>query len=384
MVATDISGSTMITQRQLNRALLARQHLLARSGMPARAMIEHLVGMQSQEPNDPYIGLWTRLDHFQPGDLGALMLDRSAVRASLMRGTIHLVTADDYLFLQPVMRPLHERVFPTLAHGRALDVSRIPEIMEAGREELNREPLTAKALGQRLGERFPDLPPGPMAQVIRFLVPLVQIPPRGVWGRSMQATWALADAWLGTSIPEVADIQRMIERYLAAFGPATVADAQAWSGLTGLRHVFDAMRPRLRTFRNERGQELFDIPDGELPDPETPAPVRFLPGFENALLSHKDRTRIISEERRRAIGSNNGLFQSTYLVDGMVAGTWMVESEPERMTMVVTPFERHIGAIIDALEDEAFGLLCMLAEGRERSVRFSEPISADEFIRRYR
>jgi hypothetical protein len=384
MATAGISGSTTITQGQLNRALLSRQHLLARSDMTASSMIAHLVGMQSQEPNDPYIGLWTRLDRFQPDDLGSLMLDRSAVRASLMRGTIHLVTAEDYPFLQPLMRPLHERVFPTLAHGRALDASRLPEILNAGCEVLAREPLTMKVLGQRLVERFPDLPPGPMAQAIRFLLPLVQIPPRGVWGKSMQATWALSEAWLGVPIPEASDIERMIERYLAAFGPATVADAQAWSGLTGLRQIFEAMRPRLRTFRNDRGQELFDIPDGELPDPDVPAPVRFLPGFENALLSHKDRTRIISEERRRAIGANNGLFQSTYLVDGMVAGTWMARATSELITMVVTPFERHDGAAIDALEDEGFGLLCLLAGGRERSVQFSEPMSAEEFTRIYR
>ncbi len=230
--------------------------------------------------------------------------------------------------------------------------------------------MTAKALGQRLGVRFPDLDPGAMAQAVRFLLPLVQVTPRGTWGASHAATWALAEDWLGDELPGDGFPQEMVRRYLAAFGPATVADIQAWSGLTGLRGVVQEMRGELVTLRNERGQELVDLPGAPLPDPETPAPVRFLPGFDNALLSHKDRTRIISEERRIAIGSRNGLFDATYLVDGMVAGTWTVETTKETATLTVRPFETHADEILDAIEDEAFGLMCLLAEGRERAVRF--------------
>jgi hypothetical protein len=372
MAATTIREGTILTQRQLNRALLARQHLLRRSEMTVSRMLEHLVGMQSQAPNDPFIGLWSRLCGFHPDALSGMMIDRSAVRASLMRGTIHVVTADDYLFLQPVMRSLHEQGFPMTDSGKKLDLARVPEVLAAGRERLSREPMTMRTLGERLGERFPDLSPGDMAQVIRFLLPLVQVTPRGTWGASHQATWALAEDWLGKPIPDEASIEEMVRRYLAAFGPATVADIQAWSGLTGMRGVVAGMRDELVTFRNERGQELFDVPNEPMPEEDVPAPVRFLPGFENALLSHKDRTRIISEERRKAIGSRNGLFHATYLVDGVVAGTWAVEATKEAATLTVRPFEMHDDMILDALEDEAFGLLGLLGEGRERAVHFNE------------
>lgn len=372
MATTVIEEGTVLTQRQLNRALLARQHLLRRSEMPTGAMLQALVGMQSQVPNDPFIGLWTRLCGFHPDALSAMMLDRTAVRASLMRGTIHVVTADDYLLLQPLMRPLHERAFPATDRGRRLDAAQVAAVIEVGRQLLLREPMTVKALGERLGTRFPELDPGAMSQAVRFLLPLVQVTPRGTWGASHAPTWALAEDWLDAGIPETASSEEMVRRYLAAFGPATVADMQAWSGLTGMRAVVQGMRDELVAFRNEGGQELFDLPDAPMPDRETPAPVRFLPGFDNVLLSHKDRTRIISEERRKAIGSRNGLFNATYLVDGVVAGTWALETTKDAATLTVHPFEMHADDILDALEDEALGLMCLLAEGRERTVRFAE------------
>lgn len=357
MATTTIREGTILTQRQLNRALLARQHLLQRSEMPVAGMLRHLVGMQSQAPNDPFIGLWTRLCGFGPDALSTMMLDRSAVRASLMRGTIYVVTADDYIILQPLMRPLHERVFPAM--------------LQESRDLLSLQPMTMKGLGERLEERFPDHDPAAMAQAARFLLPLVQVTPRGTWGASHQATWALAEQWLERPVPGEASMEEMIRRYLAAFGPATVADMQAWSGLTGMRGVVAGMRDELVVFRNERGQELFDVPGGLLPGGEVPAPVRFLPGFENALLSHKDRTRIISEERRRWIGSRNGLFAATYLVDGVVAGTWVTDITKKTASLTIRPFETHAPEILDALEDEAFGLLCLLAAGRERAIHVS-------------
>lgn len=368
MTETTIPDGAILTRRQLNRALLARQHLLTRGHMPIAGMLERLVGMQSQVPNDPYIGLWSRVDDFDQGQLSALMLDRSTVRASLMRGTIHLVTADDYILLQPLMYPLHERGYFANDAGRKLDRAIVGDVLAAGRELLGTQPLTAKVLGAKLAERWPDSPPTSLAQAIRFLLPLVQVTPRGVWGKSQQATWALAEEWLGKPVPGTGDAELMVERYLAAFGPATVADAQAWSGLTGLRPTFEAMRCRLRTFRNERGQELFDVPDGTFVDPDTPAPVRFLPGFENALLSHKDRSRIISEERRKAIGSNNGLFLATYLVDGFVAGTWKIQEEKERAFLNLVPFGSHDPDTIRDLEEEGDRLLAFVTGRDDRVV----------------
>lgn len=365
-----IPDGSVLTQRQLNRALLARQHLLGRGKMPVRQMLEHLVGMQSQVPNDPYIALWTRLAGFTPDELSRMMLHRTAVRASLMRGTIHLVTADDYLSLQPVMQALHERVYPSTDSGRKIDPAAIPEIVEAGQELLAEGPMTIRSVGGRLSDRWPERDRNGMAQAIRFLLPLVQVTPRGVWGQSQGATWALAEEWIGRPVGTCSDPGEMVLRYLRAFGPATVADIQAWSGLVGLRPEVSRLRPGLRTFRNERGQELFDVPDGLLPDPATPAPVRFLPGFDNVLLSHKDRTRIITEDRRIAIGSRNGLFHSTYLVDGVVAGTWKVDREKERATLILRPFERHAPDDIQALEEEGDGLLAFITGADDRGIRF--------------
>lgn len=372
MNVTTIPEGAVLTQRHLNRALLARQHLLERSSMPAEDMISRLIGMQSQVPNDPYIGLWTRLASFTPDDLSRMMLDRTALRASLMRGTIHLVTVDDYLRLFPVMFALHQRVYPATDSGKRLDPAHIPDVLAEGRDVLRQAPVTVKQLGDHLSERWPDRDARAMAQAIRFLLPLVQTTPRGVWGASHQATWALAEDWLGASIPDQGDPAAIIRRYLAAFGPATVADMQAWSGLTGLRAVVETMSPELRVFRNERGQELLDVPGALLPDPETPAPVRFLPGFENALLSHKDRTRIISEERRRAIGSRNGLFLATYLVDGFVAGVWAIEQETDTATLVLKPFEPHPREVLRELEEEGRRLVSF-ATGVKDSCFVVEP-----------
>jgi hypothetical protein len=251
--SVDIPDGTVLGERQLNRALLTRQHLLARVSIPVGDMLEHLVGMQSQVPNDPYIGLWSRLEAFGTGDLAGMMLDRSAVRASLMRGTIHLVTSADYLALQPVTMLLHERVFPGTDMGKRIPPEAVGGIVGTGREMLRETPMTMKALGQELGDRFPQYVPGAMAQACRYLLPLVQTTPRGVWGASHQATWALAGEWLGSEVGTNRSPDTAVLRYLAAFGPATVADIQAWSGLQGLRASVERLRAQLRVFHNERG-----------------------------------------------------------------------------------------------------------------------------------
>jgi hypothetical protein len=190
-----------------------------------------------------------------------------------------------------------------------------------------------------------------------------------VWGASHQATWALAGEWLGSEVGTGRSPDAVVLRYLAAFGPATVADIQAWSGLQGLRASVERLRAQLRVFRNERGQELLDVPGAPLPDPEVGAPVRLLPGFDNVLLSHKDRARIISEERRKTIGSRNGLFDATYLVDGFVAGMWAIRREKDRATLTLQPFERHSKEARGALEEEAERLLGFVHPDIDRYVQ---------------
>lgn len=354
---------SVLSRRQLNRALLTRQLLIERARMPAEQAIAHLVGMQSQVPTHPYIGLWTRIEDFRPDELSSLMIERRVARAPLMRATIHLATARDTLTLRAVMQGFYEREFPRIAafgpHLAGMDMT---ALLAAGKELVEREPRTAAQLGRLMAERWPDRDPASMSQAIKHLLPMVQVPPRGVWGKSHAPTWTTIDHWLGEPIPEDTLPDRTILRYLAAFGPATVADIQTWSRLSGLRTHVERLRPSLVTYRNERGRELFDVPDGVFVDPQTPAPPRFLPGFENALLSHADRTRIIADDHRRALSTtSNGVLDAAFLIDGFVAGSWRITQDRKAALLTIAPFEPLSPADRDALVAEAQRLLGFMA-----------------------
>ena len=370
MVAIEV-----LDRRSLNRSFLERQLLLRRHEVSASEAIEHLVGLQAQAPDPPYVGLWTRLAGFRPGELSRMILDRRAVRIALMRNTVHLVTAEDCLKLRPLVQPtIGRNLYTGNAQRAAVKEIDATELVAAGRALLEDRSLTAGELGKRLQERWPDQDPAALARAIRNLVPLVQVPPRGVWRESGPAAHTTVEAWLGRQLDPDSSTEEMVMRYLGAFGPASVKDAQTWSGLSRLREVFEQLRPKLRTFRDQGGTELFDLPDAPSPDPDTPAPARFVAAFDNLILSHADRTRVIAAEHRKAIASKNGMVPATFLVDGFVSGTWKVTRDRREATLRIEPFEHLTGQNREALAEEGGRLLHFVTEGEGASeVRFVEP-----------
>ena len=362
----------VLTIRQLNRATLARQMLLRRRKLSALDAIEHLVGMQAQAPAPPYVGLWTRLEGFPPEELAHLILDRRAVRIALMRNTVHLVSARDCLALRPLVQPVIDRsLYANRGHRVDIEGLNIEALVATGRALIEEQPRTAKELGGLLQERWPKRNPATLARVIRHLAPLIQVPPRGLWGKSGQTTHTTAETWLGRPLDSDPSLDVLVLRYLGAFGPASVKDVQTWSGLTGLRDVIERLRPSLSSFRDEHGKELFDLPDAPRPTPDTLAPPRFLPEFDNLILSHADRTRIMADKYRRVIASRNGMVPATILLDGFVAGVWKIEKSRVVATLVIEPFETLPKQDREALAEEGEHLVHFVEDGaKTHDIRF--------------
>ena len=348
----------VLSRRALNRATLARQLLLERDTRTPLATVEHLVGMQSQVPHNPYTGLWSRLARFRPESLSELLERREVVRVGVMRGTIHLVTADDCLLLRPLVQPVFEGQLQRHSeHGPALRGLDLAPVVEFAREVLEEKPRSGTELRTLFAERFPDLNPAALTHASQMHLAFVQVPPRGLWGQSAQVRSTTAESWLGR--PFVADpsIDAVVLRYFAAFGPASVADVTTWWRVTGMRAVVERLRPQLVTFRDERGRELFDLPDAPRPSEETPAPVRFLPEYDNLVLSHDDRTRFFNPADRAALAQGWTIGWGSVLYDGVVRGVWRLEPD----ALVV----RHV----ERLSKKA--LAAIAAEGR-RLARFLE------------
>lgn len=320
---------TVLSARALNRATLARQLLLDRADLPVLDAVAHLGGMQAQEPQEPFVGLWARLGTFDPGVLDDLLTTRKVVRTHLMRRTVHLVTAADALAWRARHADmLRQRVLGV--YRRELAGVDLGELATAARELLaDGQPHTMPELGRALAARWPSVGPRALGETaVAALVPVVQLPPRGMWRRKAGARNVSLTWWLGREIAPPAPAgsdpvgETLVLRYLAAFGPAAVADLRAWCGLAGLPAAVAATREKLIAFRDEQGRELLDLPDAPRPDPGTPAPVRFLPAFDNAILGYHDRGRIIDHAHRGLSVAG----ARVVLVDGRVAATWTLDA----------------------------------------------------------
>jgi Winged helix DNA-binding domain len=363
----------VLSSRALNRALLERQHLLRRADMPVPDMIEHLVGLQAQEIMPPYYGLWSRLEGFDPDELGRLLTERKVVRLWLMRGTIHLATARDALAIKPLTQNVGKRQHQG-TFGRRMGGADLAELGPAARELLAEEPLGARELGRRLVDRGIGEDAEAIGNAVRTHVPVVQVTPRGVWGMTGQAKLATIESWTGRELEAEPSLDGLVLRYLRAFGPASVADAQNWSGLTKLKEVFERLRDRLVVFRDESGKELFDLPDAPRPGPDVSAPVRLLGEYDNVLLGHADRTRIIPADFPWTAMLAPRRFVSNLLVDGMLRATWWLEREGKRRaTLAIRPHGAFSKRERDEVTEEARRMLDFAAD-EPGAVRLEDPV----------
>ena len=360
-------SAPVLSNRELNRATLARQLLLSRADVPVAEAVERLGGLQAQEPKHPFIGLWTRLEDFSAGKLADAIAAREVVRATLMRSTLHLFSARDYAALRMALQPPMSVALRVLgARAEGLD----PEaVVPAARELLAGRPLNFDAIRAGLVERFPDVNDRALGYAARTLVPLVMVPGEGRWGYPRVAEFGLAEELLNTQLAAAAP-EALAERYLGAFGPASAADLQTWSGVAGARAVLDGMRDRLEVFADERGRELFDLPDAPRPGADAAAPVRFLPEFDNLVLAYDDRSRVIADAHRPLVTTKNLRVRATFLVDGVVAGIWTIAVKRRVATVTLEPFGAKPSKRV---------LQELTAEG-EALARFAEPDARDHAV----
>ena len=331
-----------LTQRHLNRALLARQLLLKRARTTLPNALESVAGLQAQYAPSMYIGLWSRLEGFTREDLNHALESLSVVQGTLMRVTIHLVSARDYwLFAAGVRRGRREwwlRVHSggTSSRDLATAASRLRRQLAAG-------PMHWTEIDKLLGK--------PLSSGVGLWIDLVRVPPSGTWERRRADLYAAAEEWLRPAdVTAEEGLERLVRAYLRGFGPATPREIANWAGVPVRDIALGIKRLRLRRFRSESGEELLDLSRAPLPDPETPAPVRFLPTWDATLLAHARRTGVLPEKYRPLVFTTKTPHSvATFLVDGKVAGIWRYE----RGEVQLEPFERLDRSTLRALREES-------------------------------
>jgi hypothetical protein len=336
-----------LSQRELNRALLARQMLLERGRISIPKALERMGTLQAQYAPSMYIGLWTRLDGFERDDLTRALENRQVVQGTLMRATIHLVSAPDYWPIAMGIRRGRRELWLKASHRQreGMTATRMAAAARTLRKAIADGPMRRSEIHELLGEN------SIVTNGVNMWLDLVRIPPSGTWERRRADLYASAEGWLGPSKATADDgIDLLVKRYLGAFGPAPVADLANWMGVPP-GHVLPAIeRLKLRRFAGEAGEELIDLPRAPLPDPDTPAPVRFLPTWDASLLAHSRRTAILPEEHRtKVFSAKTPQSVGTFLVDGRVAGTWTYEKGKVK----TAPFGRLDAATRRGLREEA-------------------------------
>jgi hypothetical protein len=352
-----MTKETKLSLKEIGRATLARQMLLERERVAVPEAIERLGCLQAQEPRPPFAALWSRVEGFAADDLRDALHARKVVRSPLMRATLHLMSAADYPPLRPALQPVMANWM--VARTRGLDRERV---VTRARELLEDEPRTMGELRALLAKSFPGDDERGLAAVARRELPLVMVPSDERWGFPRDSRFAPANRWLRRKVAAEAGPDGLIRRYLGAFGPATAADFQTWSGLGSARDAFERLRPELAAFRDPRGRELFDLPDAPRPGADAPAPVRLLPDFDSLVLAHDDRSRVISDEHRGLVATKNLRVRATFLVDGIVGGTWSAKRSGKRATLSIEPFGRLRKRDAKELEEEGERLLRFLEE----------------------
>ncbi len=357
-------ATTALSLRQLNRTLLARQLLLERSRLDCLVAIETLVALQSQIPNPPYIGLWTRLQRFQRRDLTSLLESRQVLRAPWLRSTLHLVSAPDHQRFQPVIQPALARGLRSFFGARARDLD-IERLIEIAKPYLEAETPAIGALRDKLQEHEPERDKQAMAYAVRSYLPLAQIPPSGTWGVGTRATYTTAESWLGAPASASTEPDALFRRYLAAFGPANVMDFQTWTGMTSLKTRLAPALKDLVTYQDESGKMLNDLPDLPIAAADAPAPVRFLPEYDNILIAHKDRGRILPEAQRKKVFVSAGRVLGSVLIDGFVGAIWKSRRDKTAARLLVSLFAPQPDDILGEIEAEGLALLRFIEDDAE-------------------
>lgn len=364
-------SSQPLTDRQLNRATLARQMLLERSDMGIVEAVEWLLGLQAQQTHDPYIGLWSRLNGFTHDALTALIVDKHLARATTMRGTLHLHSARDLIGMRQLIQPVLERMWQSNFRRRFGDNDQ-QKVLAAAIEVVDREPMTSGQIGKALADKFPTAEPLSMTVLLQVRETMVQVPPTRIWGSGHSPLLVRAPKYLPPTTGTL-DLTTLVRRYLAAYGPASVNDMQSWCGLNKLGEIFEAIRDELVTFTAPDGRELFDLPDAPRPDADTPAPVRFMPLYENAFLGYDNRRRFVAKDDEKRTDFLH-VTKPAVLVDGTFLAGWAIEKKKGAAVLTVSPYHKLRKKEVAEIEREGLRFLRFMEEKAETfDVQVLEP-----------